>query len=71
METFYAAVPYLLGVLLAATLGVLVFGVVAMGSTRYTPAFRNKLMRVRVGLHALAVLVLLALMASTMWQSGK
>lgn len=70
METFYAAVPYLLGALLAATLGVLIFGVVAMGSKRYSPAFRNKLMRVRVGLHALAVLVLLALMASTMWQSG-
>ena len=70
METFYAVVPYALGILLAATLGVLIFGVVAMGSKRFSPAFRNKLMRVRVGLHALAVLILLALMASTMWQPG-
>jgi hypothetical protein len=70
MQLFYAAVPYVLGVLLAAILGVLVFGVAAMGSKRISPLTRNKIMRLRVALHALAVLVLLALMASSMWHPG-
>jgi len=70
METFYAAVPYLLVILMAVTFGVLIFGVVAMGSPRYSPQFRNKLMRVRVGVHAVAVLLLVALMALSFWQPG-
>jgi len=39
-----------------------------MGTNRFSPLFRNKLMRLRVALHVLAVIVLLALMATTMWQ---
>jgi hypothetical protein len=70
MEIVFAAVPYVLVALLVAILGVLVFGVVAMGSKRFSPAFRNKLMRLRVALHALLVLILLALLASTAWSSG-
>lgn len=71
METFYAAVPYILIVLMAGTFGVLIFGVAAMGSSRISPAARNKLMRLRVGVHALAVLLLLALMALSFWQPGR
>ena len=67
MELFYASVPYILGVLLAAILITLVVGVVAMGSKNVSPLTRNKIMRVRVALHALAVFILLALMATTMW----
>ena len=68
MSVVQTAAPYILAVLLAAILGVLVFGVVAMGTNRFSPLFRNKLMRLRVALHVLAVIVLLALMATTMWQ---
>jgi hypothetical protein len=67
MDFVYAAAPYVLGILLAAILGVLVFGVVAMGSKSVAPQTRNKIMRLRVALHALAVLVLLGLMATTLW----
>ena len=70
MEFVSAAAPYVLGVLLAAILITLVVGVTAMGSNRISPMTRNKIMRVRVALHALAVLVLLGLMALTMWQPG-
>jgi len=70
METFYATVPYLLVILMATTFGVLIFGVVAMGSPRLSPQFRNKLMRVRVGVHAAAVLLLLILMALSYWRPG-
>lgn len=70
METFYAAVPYLLVTLMIGTFGVLIVGVVAMGSPRVSPQTRNKLMRVRVGFHAVAVLLLLALMALSYWQPG-
>ena len=70
MNVVYAIAPYVLAVLLVAILGVLVFGVVAMGSNRFSPLFRNKLMRVRVALHIAAVIILLALMAATMWQPG-
>jgi len=70
MEFVTAAAPYVLAVLLAAILITLVVGVTAMGSNRISPMTRNKIMRLRVALHALAVLVLLALMALTMWQSG-
>jgi len=70
MEMFYAAVPYLLILFMATTFGVLIFGVVAMGSSRVSPAFRNKLMRIRVGVHALAVILLLALMALSFWRPG-
>jgi hypothetical protein len=70
METFYAIVPYIFAILLAGTFGVLIVGVVAMGSPRVSPATRNKIMRLRVGVHALAVLLLLALMALSFWQPG-
>lgn len=70
METFYAAVPYLLVTLMIGTFGVLIVGVVAMGSPRVSPQARNKLMRVRVGFHAVAVLLLLTLMALSYWQPG-
>jgi hypothetical protein len=71
MDSFYAAVPYVLIILMVATFGVLIVGVVAMGSPRVSPAFRNKLMRVRVGVHALAVILLLALMALSFYQPGQ
>ena len=67
MELLYAAAPYVLAVLLAAILITLVVGVTAMGSSRVSPLTRNKIMRLRVALQALAVLVLLALMAAGMW----
>ena len=70
MDFVTAAAPYVLGFLLVAILGTLVFGVVAMGSKRVSPQARNKIMRVRVALHALAVLVLLGLMATTLWTPG-
>lgn len=66
MELFYAASPYILGVLLAAILITLVTGVVAMGSNKVSPLTRNKIMRLRVALHALAIIVLLGLMAGAM-----
>jgi len=67
MELLFAAAPYVLAVLLAAILITLVVGVTAMGSTRVSPMTRNKIMRLRVALQALAILVLLALMAASMW----
>jgi hypothetical protein len=70
MEFVFAAAPYVLAVLLAAILITLVVGVTAMGSNRISPMTRNKIMRLRVGLHALAILVLLVLMGLTMWQPG-
>ena len=36
----------------------LVIGIAAMGNQRFGPAFRNKVMRVRLALHGLVVLVL-------------
>jgi hypothetical protein len=69
MNAFLATTPYLLAILMIITFGVLIFGIVAMGSKRFPPAFRNKLMRVRVAVHAAAILVLLALMAANAyWQ---
>jgi hypothetical protein len=68
MDFVIAAAPYVLGLLLAAILITLVVGVVAMGSTKISPLTRNKIMRLRVALHALAVAVLFGLMALTMWQ---
>ena len=70
MESFYAAVPYILVTLMVGTFGVLIVGVVAMGSPRISPQARNKIMRLRVGVHALAVVLLLALMALSFWQPG-
>ena len=70
METFSAAVPYIFFILMVGTFGVLIVGVVAMGSPRVSPQARNKLMQVRVGFHAVAVLLLLALMALSFWQPG-
>ena len=70
MESFYAAVPYILVTLMVGTFGVLIVGVVAMGSSRVSPQARNKIMRLRVGVHAVAVLLLLALMALSFWQPG-
>jgi len=54
-------------ILIAATL---VFGIVAMGSERISPGFRNKLMRLRVTLHGLVVLVLGLLMLSGIYGDG-
>lgn len=70
METFYAAVPYLFAILLVGTFGVLIVGVVTMGSSRVSPATRNKIMRLRVGVHAVAVVLMLILMALSYWQPG-
>lgn len=70
METVYPFVQYILIALMAITFGVLVFGVIAMGSKKSTPAFRNKMMRVRVAVQALAIFILLGLMAVSYLQSG-
>ena len=70
MENFYATVPYLFMVLLVGTVGVLIVGVVAMGSPRVSPATRNKIMRLRVGIHGVAVLLMLLLLALSYWQPG-
>ena len=45
----------ILMILLAVTL---VIGIAAMGSQRFGPAFRNKVMRMRLALHGLVVLVI-------------
>ncbi len=70
METFYAAIPYLFVILLIGTFGVLLVGVVAMGSPRVSPQARNKIMRLRVGIHAVSVMLMLLLMALSYWQPG-
>lgn len=70
METLYASVQYILIALMVITFGVLIVGVVAMGNKNSSPAFRNKIMRVRVGVQALAVVILLGLMAVGYLQSG-
>jgi hypothetical protein len=44
--------------------------IVAMGSERFSPRFRNKLMRLRVALHGLVVLVLGLLMLSGIYGDG-
>ena len=55
LAQYSAATLITLMILLAVTL---VIGVAAMGSQRFGPAFRNKVMRVRLALHGLVVLVL-------------
>jgi|GEM_PF-1397912 hypothetical protein len=55
LAQYSTAILITLMILLAVTLGI---GVAAMGSQRFGPAFRNKVMRVRLALHGLVVLVL-------------
>jgi hypothetical protein len=52
---YSTAILITLMILLAVSL---VIGIGAMGSQRFGPAFRNKVMRVRLALHGLVVLVL-------------
>ena len=62
MEFLLDILPYFVGVALAATLGVLIFGVVAMlRGGEFNAKYGNKLMRARVTLQAVAVLLLFAL----------
>ena len=54
-----AALPYLLGLAMLATLVVLVAGVVSFGvSGHFSPRHANNLMRLRVAMQGLAVVVL-------------
>lgn len=61
LAQYSTAILITLMILLAVTLSV---GVAAMGSKRFGPAFRNKVMRVRLVLHGLVVLVLGLLIVS-------
>ncbi len=54
METVAAILPYLIGAVIIAVLGVLFAGVLSMGRE-----VSNRLMRWRVGLQALAVVLML------------
>lgn len=54
METIAAILPYLIGATILAVLGVLFAGVLSMGRE-----VSNRLMRWRVGLQALAVVLML------------
>ncbi len=61
METLSAVFPYVIGLALAAVLAALVAGIVAMvRGGEFNKKYSNKLMRLRIGLQALA-LVLFAL----------
>lgn len=58
--------PYLIGIALAATLGVLGVGVVAMlRGGEFNRKYGNKLMRLRVAMQALAIVLLLLLLLTT------
>jgi cob(I)alamin adenosyltransferase len=67
LSRYSTSILIILMILLAVTL---VFGVVAMGSQRFGPRFRNKLMRVRVALHGLVVLILALLILSGIYGKG-
>ncbi len=61
METLSAVFPYVIGLALAAVVAALAAGVVAMvRGGEFNKKYANKLMRLRIGLQALA-LVLFAL----------
>ncbi len=61
METLSAVFPYVIGLALAAVVAALAAGIVAMvRGGEFNKKYSNKLMRLRVGLQALA-LVLFAL----------
>lgn len=61
METLSAVFPYVIGLALAAVVAALAAGIVAMvRGGEFNKKYANKLMRLRVGLQALA-LVLFAL----------
>ncbi len=61
METLSAVFPYVIGLALAAVVAALAAGIVAMvRGGEFNKKYANKLMRLRIGLQALA-LVLFAL----------
>lgn len=61
LAQYSTAILITLMILLGVTL---VIGIAAMGSKRFGPAARNKVMRVRLVLHGLVVLVLGLLLLS-------
>ncbi len=64
MEALQAIFPMLIGVALAAVLLVLATGLVAMfRGGEFNRKYGNKLMRLRVGLQALAVLLMVLFVA--------
>ena len=66
MDYLLDVLPYFVGIALAATLGVLILGVVAMlRSGEFNAKYGNKLMRARVTLQAVAVLLLFTLFLLT------
>jgi hypothetical protein len=66
MEFLLDVLPYFVGLALAATLGVLILGVVTMlRGGEFNAKYGNKLMRARVTLQAVAVLLLFALFLLT------
>ena len=66
MDYLLDVLPYFVGIALAATLGVLILGVVAMlRGGEFNAKYGNKLMRARVTLQAVAVLLLFTLFLLT------
>lgn len=63
MDTLAAVAPYLIYVVVFAVLGVLVVGMIGMWrGGEFNAKYGNKLMRARVGLQALAIALLVALL---------
>ena len=58
METLSAVFPYVIGLALAAVVAALAAGIVAMArGGAFNKKYANKLMRLRVGLQALALVL--------------
>ncbi len=65
MSTFLAMVPMLLLVAVIATALVLFAGIISMASNRkFSPSFRNKMMRLRVVLQAIVLLLFVIMIFS-------
>ena len=64
MQAYLNFIPTMVMVLLVALAVVLGFGVVTMGSDRFSPRFRNKLMQLRVAIQGLLILLFIILLAS-------
>lgn len=70
MHAVLSFIPLLVLVILAALVIVLGFGLITMGSDRFSPLFRNKVMRVRVALQGLLIVLILIMLASATFGGG-
>lgn len=62
MSTFLSMVPMLLLIAVIATAIVLFFGIISFASDRkFSPGFRNKMMRLRVALQLIVLILILFL----------